>query len=188
VHQSTTAAGSISVSAQAHDLATLWPGASMKHTACPSTTPPTPWKAGRRPRLSTYLTIGSAGRNVKQVLDHGDPLDRIFRALSDPSRRLMLDRLSRGSASVSELAVPLDMSLAAVVQHVQVLLDSGLINSEKVGRVRTCRLQSPVLRTAEGWISERRRTWERRLDLLGDVLSEQHDDSGGGSEQGGGER
>jgi DNA-binding transcriptional ArsR family regulator len=100
----------------------------------------------------------------------------------------MLDRLSRGSASVSELAVPLDMSLAAVVQHVHVLLDSGLINSEKVGRVRTCRLQSPVLRTAEGWISERRRTWERRLDLLGDVLSEQHDDSGGGSEQGGGQR
>jgi DNA-binding transcriptional ArsR family regulator len=121
------------------------------------------------------------------MLDHRDPLDRVFRALADPGRRLMLDRLSRGSASVSELAAPLDMSLAAVVQHVQVLVDSGLINSEKVGRVRTCRLQSPVLRAAEGWISERRRTWERRLDLLGEVLSEQHDDSPGGIEEGGGQ-
>lgn len=84
----------------------------------------------------------------------------------------MVERLSRGPASVSELARPLAMSLAAVVQHVQVLEASGLVRSEKVGRVRTCRMEPAALRTAEHWINERRTSWERRLDRLGGYLAE----------------
>ena len=99
----------------------------------------------------------------------------MFHALADPSRRAMVDRLSRGPASVSELARPLPMSLAAVVQHLQVLEASGLVRSEKIGRVRTCRIEPSALRTAERWISERRTSWERRLDRLGDDLAEQPD-------------
>jgi DNA-binding transcriptional ArsR family regulator len=101
-----------------------------------------------------------------------DALDEAFRALADPSRRSMVDRLSRGSASVSELARPLAMSLPAVVQHVQVLEASGLIRSEKVGRVRTCSIDPDRLAGVEGWIADRRSGWERRLDRLGDVLAE----------------
>ena len=110
------------------------------------------------------------------MLNQSAPLDRVFHALADPSRRVMVDRLSRGPASVSELARPLDMSLAAVLQHLQVLEASGLIRSEKVGRVRTCQIEPAVLRTAEEWISERRTSWERRLDRLGEVLAEQPDE------------
>jgi DNA-binding transcriptional ArsR family regulator len=103
-------------------------------------------------------------------------LDRMFRALADPSRRGMVERLCRGPASVSELARPLPMSLAAVVQHLQMLEESGLVRTEKVGRVRTCRIEPTALRTAEDWISERRIGWERRLDRLGDYLAEQPND------------
>jgi DNA-binding transcriptional ArsR family regulator len=99
-------------------------------------------------------------------------LDRVFHALADPSRRGMVERLCRGPASVSELARPLTMSLAAVVQHLQVLEASGLVRSEKVGRVRTCHIEPSVLGSAEHWISERRTGWERRLDRLGDYLAE----------------
>jgi DNA-binding transcriptional ArsR family regulator len=107
------------------------------------------------------------------------PLDRVFQALADPSRRVMVERLTRGPASVSELAKPLPMSLQAVVQHLQVLEASGLVHTEKVGRVRTCRIEPAVLRSAEDWISERRTAWERRLDKLGDYLAEQPDDPKG---------
>jgi DNA-binding transcriptional ArsR family regulator len=103
------------------------------------------------------------------------PLDWIFRALADPSRRLMVERLCRGPASVSQLAEPLDMSLPAVVQHLQVLQDCGLVTSEKVGRVRTCQIDPATLRSAEQWISERRTVWERRLDRLGEFLAS-HDE------------
>ena len=98
-------------------------------------------------------------------------LDRVFQALSDPSRRVIVERLTRGPASVSELAEPLDMSLPAVMQHLAVLEGSGLVASEKVGRVRTCRV-GPGLQLAEQWISERRQSWERRLDRLGEFLAE----------------
>jgi DNA-binding transcriptional ArsR family regulator len=84
----------------------------------------------------------------------------------------MIDRLSQSSASVSELAKPFDMSLAAVVQHLHVLEHSGLVRSEKVGRVRTCSIQPDAMRTAEQWISERRTFWEGRLDRLGEYLAE----------------
>ena len=97
----------------------------------------------------------------------------MFQALADPSRRIMVERLSRGPASVSELARPLAMTLPAVVQHLQVLEASGLIRSEKVGRVRTCHIEWAALHTAEEWMLERRKTWEHRLDRLGDFLAEQ---------------
>ena len=108
---------------------------------------------------------------LKEMLNQRDPLDLVFQALADPSRRAMVERLCRGPASVSELARPLAMSLPAVVQHLQVLQDSGLVRSEKVGRVRTCQIEPAALRTAEKWIIERRTTWERRLDRLGDYLA-----------------
>lgn len=100
-------------------------------------------------------------------------LDLMFQALADPARRTMVERLSRGSASVSELAEPLDMSLSAVMQHLHLLEASGLVRSEKVGRVRTCRIEPKGLSMAESWISDRRSTWERRLDRLGEFLAEQ---------------
>lgn len=109
------------------------------------------------------------------MLNQSTPLDRVFQALADPSRRLMVERLTSGPASVSELARPLDMSLAAVVQHVQVLEASGLVRSEKVGRVRTCAVEPAGLRTAEQWIADRRTSWEHRLDRLGGHLAEHPD-------------
>src|SRR5919206_3663546 len=99
-------------------------------------------------------------------------IDRVFHALADPSRRVIVERLSRGSASVTELARPLPMSLPAVVQHLQVLETSGLVRSEKIGRVRTCQIEPAALRPVEQWISERRSTWEQRLDRLGDYLEQ----------------
>jgi DNA-binding transcriptional ArsR family regulator len=100
------------------------------------------------------------------------PVDRVFHALADPNRRVIVERLSRGPATVSELARPLPMSLSAVVQHLQVLQGSGLVRSEKVGRVRTCRIEPAALRPVEQWIGARQSSWERRLDSLGDYLAE----------------
>ena len=85
----------------------------------------------------------------------------------------MLERLSNGPMSVSFLAEPFDMSLAAVVQHIQVLEQSGLIVTTKSGRVRTCRIEPKSLREAEAWIAHRRTLWEQRLDRLGELLAEQ---------------
>lgn len=113
---------------------------------------------------------------LKYVLNQTEDLDRVFQALADPGRRQMIERLSRGPASVSELARPLAMSLAAVVQHVQVLEACGLIRSQKVGRTRTCTVEPATLQSAEHWITERRSAWERRLDRLGTYLAETTDD------------
>ena len=112
---------------------------------------------------------------LKHVLNQLADLDRVFQALADPGRRLMLERLSQGPASVSELGRPLAMSLAAVVQHVQVLEASGLVRSQKAGRTRTCSLNPAGLRSAEHWISERRSLVERRLDRLGNYLADTAD-------------
>ena len=98
-------------------------------------------------------------------------LDQVFHALADPTRRGMVERLVRGPATVSELSRPLDMSLPAVLQHLQVLEASGLVRSEKAGRVRTCRIEPAALRTAEAWITDQRTAWEPRLDRLGDYLA-----------------
>jgi DNA-binding transcriptional ArsR family regulator len=107
------------------------------------------------------------------MLNQSRTLDRLFQALADPTRRVMVERLSQGPASVSELARPFAMTLPAVVQHLQVLEESGLVRSEKVGRVRTCRIEPTALRTAERWIGERRAAWERGLDRLGHSLARQ---------------
>jgi DNA-binding transcriptional ArsR family regulator len=103
-------------------------------------------------------------------------LDLAFQALADPSRRVMVDRLVQGPATVSELAKPLAMSLPGVMQHLAVLEASGLVISEKVGRTRTCRIEPAVLTQAEQWIAERRALWERRLDRLGQFLDETKDE------------
>jgi DNA-binding transcriptional ArsR family regulator len=104
------------------------------------------------------------------MLKH-DELDGVFQALADPTRRMIVERLSHGSASVSDLAKPLPMSLPAVFQHLQVLEASGLVRSEKVGRVRTCHLDLKMLNTAEAWIDARRAMWMRRLDRLDSYLA-----------------
>jgi DNA-binding transcriptional ArsR family regulator len=109
---------------------------------------------------------------VKDMLDQAANLDRVFHALADPGRRVMVERLSQGPASVSELGRPLAMSLAAVLQHVQVLEASGLVRSQKTGRTRTCSINPAALRSAESWIAERRALWDRRLDRLGDYLAD----------------
>lgn len=100
-------------------------------------------------------------------------LDLMFQALADPARRQMVERLSQAPASVSELAKPFDMSLSAVMQHLALLEESGLVATVKVGRVRTCRIEPQGLGRVERWISERRSSWERRLDRLGEFLAEQ---------------
>jgi DNA-binding transcriptional ArsR family regulator len=97
-------------------------------------------------------------------------LDLTFQALADPTRRAMVERLALGPASVSELAQPFAMSLPAVVQHLAMLEASGLVSSEKVGRVRTCRMEPAAMSLAEHWINQRRTDWEARLDRLGDHL------------------
>jgi DNA-binding transcriptional ArsR family regulator len=104
------------------------------------------------------------------MLQHQPPLDLAFQALSDPTRRRMVERLSAGPATVSELADPLPMSMSAVVQHLKVLEASGLVVTEKVGRVRTCRVEARALGAAERWITDRRRSVERGLDRLGAYL------------------
>jgi DNA-binding transcriptional ArsR family regulator len=113
----------------------------------------------------------AAVRILKCVLNQLDETDVVFHALSDPTRRRIVEQLSQGPASVSALAAPLPMSMPAVVQHLQVLQASGLVESEKVGRVRTCRLVVKRLDTVQDWIEARRALWERRLDRLGDFLA-----------------
>lgn len=96
----------------------------------------------------------------------------MFQALGDPTRRVILEKLSQGPISVSHLAEPLELTLAAIVQHLQVLEESGLVSTEKIGRVRTCRIDPEGLAIAKQWIEDRRSLWERRLDRLGDLLAE----------------
>jgi DNA-binding transcriptional ArsR family regulator len=97
----------------------------------------------------------------------------MYAALADRSRRTMVDRLSRGPATVKQLAEPLTMSLPAVLQHLRVLEESGLVRSAKTGRVRTCHLQPAALQQAEQWIADRRTGWVSRLDRLETYLEEQ---------------
>jgi len=99
-------------------------------------------------------------------------LDKAFAALADPARRAMVERLVQGPATVSELAKPLPMSLPAAMLHLKVLEESGLVTSQKLGRVRTCRIDARVLSQAEQWVGERRQMWERSLDRLGAYLDQ----------------
>jgi len=105
-------------------------------------------------------------------------IDRIFHALGDPTRRAMVEKLSEGPLSVSRLAAPFGITLAAVVQHVQVLEGCGLVHTEKLGRVRTCRLEPACLERVAQWIADRRSLWERRLDRLAEELAEADEEAG----------
>jgi DNA-binding transcriptional ArsR family regulator len=100
---------------------------------------------------------------------------RVFHALGDPTRRAMVEKLSKGPVSASRLAIPLAITLTAVVQHLQVLEECGLVHTEKVGRVRTCRLETRGFSVLEQWIGNQRSMWERRLDRLGDLLAESNE-------------
>ena len=100
-------------------------------------------------------------------------IDRVFHALGDPTRRAIVERLSEAPVSASRLAAPLQMTVAAVVQHLQILEKSGLVRTTKVGRVRTCRIEPAGFSAAERWIGERRSMWEKRFDRLGDLLAEE---------------
>lgn len=108
------------------------------------------------------------------MVDHSAVLDDVFSALADPSRRAMVERLGAGPATVSELAAPLNMSLAAVVQHVQVLTERGVIRSEKNGRVRTCQLNDKALGTAAKWIAQRQEAfWRAGLRAMDGMLKDE---------------
>ena len=100
-------------------------------------------------------------------------VNRVFHALGDPTRRAIVETLSERPLSVSALATPLDITLTAVGQHLQVLEECGLVHTEKIGRVRTCRLDAAGFSVLEQWIRDRRSAWERRLDRLGDLLAEE---------------
>ncbi len=104
------------------------------------------------------------------MLNQSSNLDSLFHALADPARRAMVERLSRGPAPVSELARPLPMSLPSAMQHLAVLEAAGLVRSRKIGRVRTCAIETQALSQAEQWINARRIEWDQRLDRLGDYL------------------
>ncbi len=96
----------------------------------------------------------------------------VFHALGDPTRRAIVEKLSEGPMSVTQLAGPFDITLTAVAQHLQVLEDSGLVHTEKLGRVRTCRIEPAGFSTLQQWLNDRRSTWDRRLDRLGGLLAE----------------
>lgn len=103
-------------------------------------------------------------------------IDRVFRALGDPTRRAILDELSRGSVPASRLTKPLDISLTAVIQHIRVLEDSRLVRTDKLGRTRTCHVEAAGFKALERWINDHRAIWVRRLDRLGEVLNEPDDE------------
>jgi DNA-binding transcriptional ArsR family regulator len=103
-------------------------------------------------------------------------IDRVFHALGDPTRRAILERLGDAPVSVSQLAPPLNITVAAVMQHLQILEECGLVHTEKVGRVRTCHIDSAGLSVAEQWLRARRTTWDQRFDRLGDLLSKSDED------------
>ena len=122
--------------------------------------------------LSRLLRHLDDGIEVMLVVNELGSAEDSYFSDPAPTRRVIVERLSQGSASVTELAKPLDMSLPAVLQHLQVLETSGLVRSEKAGRVRTCSIDDALLRKAEQWIARRRATWERRLDRLGEYLAQ----------------
>ncbi|NWG53238.1 MAG: helix-turn-helix transcriptional regulator [Hydrogenophilaceae bacterium] len=110
------------------------------------------------------------------MLNRSADLDAMFQALADPTRRAVISRLARGPASVSELAKPLKMSLPAITPHLRLLEESGFVVSEKVGRVRTCRIQPKRLAAAQSWLAKQRAAWEARFDRMDKFILEQTND------------
>ena len=113
----------------------------------------------------------SAGPKILKPMLDQSAVGRVFHALGDPTRRAIVEQLCRAPKSATDLAEPLAITLAAVVQHLQLLEDSGLIRTTKIGRVRTCHIEPAGLQVAEQWIARRRSLWERRLDRLGAVMA-----------------
>ncbi len=124
-------------------------------------------KAKIRPEIQPRIKS-----QIRSQIDLAIHIDRLFHALGDPTRRAILDRLSHGPLSVSALAAPLDITLTAVAQHLQILEESGLVHTEKLGRVRTCRIETTGFSALEQWIRDHRSLWQRRLDQLSDLLAE----------------
>lgn len=116
------------------------------------------------------MTVTPAHAIVKHVLNQQPNVDLVLQALADPTRRQLVERLGAGPATVKQLAQPLPMSLAAVMQHLQVLERAGLVTSEKRGRSRVCELDVARLDSLDEWIAARKQTWERRYDRLGELL------------------
>ena len=140
------------------------------------------FKAGGPRAREFSLPNGVLSSKVGYMENHHDSLDAAFHALSDPTRRAVLRRLTRGPAPVKELAEPFDMGLSSFLKHLRVLEDDGMIQSQKVGRVRTCRMNAERLALAESWLSEQRAIWQARTDRLADYAetqlskSEDHED------------
>jgi DNA-binding transcriptional ArsR family regulator len=126
---------------------------------------------GYEPTDSRLDKFRSRGVILNEMLKYQPSLDLVFQALADPTRRTMVEHLSRGPASVGELARPHAISLPAIMQHLQILTTSGLVRSEKSGRTRTCHLVPAALSPADRWIAERRTTWATRFDRLGEYLN-----------------
>ena len=124
------------------------------------------------PRIGTVdsLPFSELFNIVCYMVNYKDTLDTAFQALSDPTRRAVLHRLMKGPAAVKELAEPFDMGLPSFMKHIKVLETSGLIRSNKEGRVRTCHIRIERLEEAESWISKQRAIWEARLDRLADFV------------------
>jgi DNA-binding transcriptional ArsR family regulator len=119
------------------------------------------------PKMSPKMRTGIKPEVIREI-----KIDRLFHALGDPTRRAILDRLSHGPLSVSALAAPLDITLTAVAQHLQILEESALVHTEKLGRVRTCRIETKGFSALDQWIRDHRSLWQRRLDQLSDLLAE----------------
>ena len=143
----------------------------MTMSRIPSSCLPRPSRPAIVRQLLNYLDSIATESIVKHMLNESR-LDHAFQALADPTRRAMLARLSRGPASVSELAKPLPMSLPAVLQHLKALEESGLVRTQKKGRVRTAELQGNTLGQAERWLTDRRTEWEAQADRLVNFLSQ----------------
>jgi DNA-binding transcriptional ArsR family regulator len=131
------------------------------------TSPVGAWHTDSYPIRKLLLTDARHASIVSCMANHSPAhLDDVFSALADPTRRAIIARLSQGEASVGELAQPFDMALPSLMKHIRVLETGGLVESEKHGRVRTCRLMPGAMKGAENWLAEQRAIWEARLDRL----------------------
>lgn len=109
---------------------------------------------------------------------HSEPLDGVFQALADPTRRAVLGRLGRGPASISELATPFDMALPSFMKHIRTLEQSGLIRTRKQGRVRTCAIEKKPFAAAQAWLSQQRALWDGRLERLDQFVTTEEPQGG----------
>ena len=117
-------------------------------------------------RMENCLDRLGAGQLLSHMTKHDATLDAFFHAMADPTRRAVVERLMRGPASVSDLAAPHGIALPSFLKHLKVLEASGLVRSEKTGRIRTCHIEAEPIAAAEDWLARQRRVWDQRLDRL----------------------